>query len=375
MMTIIKNFLLCNFCFFLLQLLFIGFQGHSFVSTLPLPKHVYWEIGFTLYLQAFAYVLLSLLQAISYCALKCFWPQQSPKARQWILIICSWCTLLCLNAYYFPLSQHSRIITLVCPSSFILICGAISAGVLIFALLLALFYFSRDYPLPIAALALCFIGTSNMPQSQHYNASRPHIIIIGVDSLSPTAMTPKLTPTLWAFTHQNVWFEETVSPLARTYPAWSTILSGLHPFHHKARYNLIGTDHAAESSIAWKMKQAHYTTLFATDDRRFNLLDESFGFEDIIGPRRGVNDMLMGTFNDFLLGNLLINTRIGQWFFPYNYMNRASYFSYYPETFDRALQQAIQSYHQEQPLFMAVHFTLPHWPYTYASTTHPAALS
>ena len=364
-----------NLIFFLLQTLFIGIKSQSFVSTLPLPKYVYWELGYTWYILGFSYVLLSIVQAICHTLFIRSWPQTSPKILLLLLISSSWIALLCLNIYYFPLSQYSRIIETTLPTWFISFWGVISLSILALIALNALFRLCQTYPLQISILILfCILSTPSPSERQPQSLLQPNIIIIGIDSLSPHFVQPQLTPTLWRFVNQSLWFQETISPLARTYPAWSTILSGLYPFHHEARYNLIAKDKAADASIAWTMKQAQYTTLYATDDRRFNLLDESFGFDHIIGPRRGVNDVLIGTFNDFLLGNLLINSIIGRWFFPYNHMNRASHFSYYPQTFDKALKKAIQTHAHIKPLFMAVHFTLPHWPYAYASSRHTAAL-
>lgn len=374
MWKITKNFLLTNFFLFLLQLFFLAQQSHSFVSTLPLPKPIYWELGFTLYLQGFSYFLLSIIQSTSYLALKRTWQKYSSKTYQILLVISAWGALFFLNAYYFPLSLYARGLNTLLSPALQLLLGLLFLTILLMPLVhLILSHFFRYMLLSIMIFSLYGIIPPSRDKPVTAAPSKPNIFIIGIDSLSPKSIHPDLMPMTWNFINQNVWFEETISPLARTYPAWSTILSGLHPFHHKARYNLIAQDNAAEKSMAWKMSQANYTTLFATDDRRFNLLDESFGFQHIIGPRRGVNDIFLGTFNDFLLGNFLINTPFGRSFFPYNYMNRASYFSYYPETFNKELQQAIQRHSPTKPLFMAVHFTLPHWPYAYAATRDSAA--
>ena len=208
---------------------------------------------------------------------------------------------------------------------------------------------------------------SSSPPVTHTPPSKPHLILIGIDSLHPQSIDQAETPTLASFINQSLWFKETISPLAHTYPAWTTILTGLYPAHHHATYNLMPTQQTStHKSIAWTLQKAGYQTLFATDDRRFNTLDKEFGFQTIIGPKRGVNDVLIGSFNDFPLSNFLINLPIGRLLFPYNHMNRASYFSYYPSTFNHALHNVLSSQQANTPLFMAVHFTLPHWPYAFA---------
>ena len=122
-------------------------------------------------------------------------------------------------------------------------------------------------------------------------------------------------------------------------------------------------------SIAWSLQHLGYQTIFATDDRRFNNLGEAFGFQKIIGPKVGANDIILGTFNDFPLSNLLVNLPFSRWLFPYNYMNRACYHTYYPQTFDWELKREIAKTKTTAPLFLAVHFTLPHWPYASASSS------
>ena len=40
---------------------------------------------------------------------------------------------------------------------------------------------------------------------------------------------------------------------------------------------------------------------------------KNLALNKIIGPKLGVNDVLLGTFNDFPLSNLLINFPISSW--------------------------------------------------------------
>lgn len=147
-------------------------------------------------------------------------------------------------------------------------------------------------------------------------------------------------------------------------------MTGLYPLHHQALENLVAPNsvrHAA--SLAWTLQKKGYSTLFASDDRRFNNLDREFGFQQIIGPKIGVNDILAGSLCDFPLSNLLINTRPGALLMPYNHMNRAGHFSYYPATFDKALEGALARETGQKPLFLAAHFALPHWPYAWAQSS------
>jgi hypothetical protein len=250
--------------------------------------------------------------------------------------------------------------------SFLFLLGAL--------LINALFFAWRHYPIlssSILLIGLSFFFYNNPPPLiDDKQSTSAHIILIGVDSLSPNSISIQNTPTLAGFIKTGVLFKDTISPLAQTYPAWVSILTGLYAHHHNARYNLMPPDLVKSSlSMAWSLQRLGYETIFATDDRRFNNMGQEFGFQTIIGPKVGANDILLGSFNDFPLSNLFINLPVSRWLFPYNYMNRASYHTFYPYSFDKALSQAITSHRQSLPLFLAVHFTLPHWPYAWAESS------
>jgi arylsulfatase A-like enzyme len=366
-----KHFLLCNLTLLSLQLLFIYTHSSSFISAIPLPAVVYGELLLTLLIQGLLCVLLSACQTL--------WLRGLAKQRLVTIHLTSNLALLTTNAYFFPLSLFARdLVPLLSRTGITCIMTAtwLLLGLLTYKTID--FYYKKQPRLAsLVLLSILFIMLllTHTPTRAPNQTTRAHIILIGVDSLHPAAVNPTRTPTLAQFIQHSAWFKETISPLARTYPAWSTILTGLYPAHHQANYNLLApTHHVLQHSIAWQFQHNGYHTVFATDDRRFNSIDEQFGFQTVIGPKRGVNDILLGAFNDFPLSNLLINQRIGHWLFPYNHMNRASYFAYYPQTFDHALQQALAEHPVTQPLFLAVHFTLPHWPYAFAAS-NPAAVN
>ncbi len=115
------------------------------------------------------------------------------------------------------------------------------------------------------------------------------------------------------------------------------------------------------------MLKAHgYETIYAMDETRFSNMGKNFGFDKIITPPVGFNDFLLGTFNDFPLSNLLVNTKVGKWLFPYSYANRPAYITYQPNSFLKLLQPELAQ-NRVKPLFFAVHFCLPHFPYFWSA--------
>lgn len=201
------------------------------------------------------------------------------------------------------------------------------------------------------------------------NSKQPNVIIIGVDSLMPRTLTyfgakQENLPNIDNWLQNATVFTHSLSPLARTSPAWVSILTGDDPKLTNARYNLTDpSQFTFKETIADLLKKRGYYTVFATDDRQFDQINEQFGFTTVVGPEQGLNDFLLSQINDFPLSNLMINLPISAWLFPYNYANRASGFSYYPQTFNKDLAKQIAERPKNQPFFLAVHFAMPHWPY------------
>jgi arylsulfatase A-like enzyme len=200
---------------------------------------------------------------------------------------------------------------------------------------------------------------------------KPNIILIGLDSVRPdfTGYFSKgaaHTPTIDAFLKTGLSFTEAYTPLARTYPAWVSILTGKHPKHSHGRINLAYPQPVLQQmTLAKELQQAGYTTIYATDEKRFSNITRDYGFDQVVGPEMGLNDFLLGGLSDFPLTNLLINLPGGHFLFPFNYANRAAAITYEPNNF---LQLIKRSLHQrpDKPLFLVVHFCLTHWPFTWA---------
>lgn len=369
----LEHFILFNLCFIALQIILIYSQSESLVSSIVLPRKIYLELIGTLFIHIFLYLILSFIQTwLLIGILKRRWHYFS--AEQWQLIIWSVfiCFILSANAYFFPLSVFSKLFSPPISELYIMILYYLSLWCLALLLLNCLWYRANLRLLLLVIPFSIYLGFSYlkpMPSSE-VSLQQPNIIILGIDSLSPESVKKNNMPFLYHLLKNSVEFTNAISPLARTYPAWCSILTGLYSEHHHADENLVAkTSVNFKASIIWELNKLGYNTIYATDDRRFNSLDTDFGFKKIIGPKVGVNDVILGSFNDFPLGNLLINSRISSWIFPYNYSNRASFFSYYPNTFSTKLERELSAQPRNAPFFLAVHFTLPHWPYAWAKSS------
>jgi arylsulfatase A-like enzyme len=196
----------------------------------------------------------------------------------------------------------------------------------------------------------------------------PHVILIGVDSLRSDAVArgdvAALTPHIDQFLSEAIRFDDAITPLARTFPSWLSILTGRHPTVTGARENLLSRDLlTVPPTLGSVLRQQGYQAFYATDEVRFSNIDESYGFDQVIGPRIGALDFLLGSVNDLPLSNLLANTWIGKALFPYTYVNRAAAVTYQPETFVAEVDSRVDF---DRPTLLAMHLTLPHWPYRWA---------
>lgn len=203
--------------------------------------------------------------------------------------------------------------------------------------------------------------------------AKPNVIIIGIDSLRPDYTdfggyqgASKISPVLDHLLGQSVSFDNALTPLARTFPSWTAILTGEYPIHNGVRFNLASQQFLhLKDALGSVLQREGYYTYYATDDRRFSNISRKYGFNKTLGPREGANDFVLGTINDFPLSNLIVNSRLGDHLFPYTAGNRAAYATYYPQTFSNMVERHLQR-QQHRPIFLAIHFCMPHWPYAWA---------
>ena len=171
-----------------------------------------------------------------------------------------------------------------------------------------------------------------------------------------------LMPTLDALLQKSVHYTRAYTPLGRTFPAWTSLLTGETPQEHGAVFNLRQRDKIKKDQlISLKLQQQGYETIWATDERRFNNMDQSFGFDKVVGPRAGVMDFMAQKITDHPLFNALLQTRLAKYLLPYAYLNAAYASSYDAEGFVNAVLAASAT--RQKPLFLAVHLGSTHWPW------------
>lgn len=232
----------------------------------------------------------------------------------------------------------------------------------------------RLNPVYIAASAvvvvalLINVSSGRLEAMTEASNGRPNIILIGVDSLrldhlAYNGFKEGLTPNIDGFLEQAAVFEDTLTPIARTFPAWMSIYSGQYPTTHGGRFNLYPTEKIAKDSLLpTVLQRRNYSTYYMTDEVRFANFTKEYGFDVLSVPEMGVRDFTFGMSLDFIYLNMLSRIKQLSGLFPYTYANRAAKTVYYPQSFIDRTTATVDDV-DSSPFFMAVHHCLPHWPY------------
>ncbi len=203
------------------------------------------------------------------------------------------------------------------------------------------------------------------------NNKGPNVIIIGIDSLrydhlNSNGYPENLTPNIDGFLKNAIVFDNAYTPLARTYPSWMSILTGLYPPHSGVRYNLIKRSYLNHNLLTFNKilrNNNGYYCVHAMDETRFcNILFED-GFDELIHPTTGIVDFLFGEFHDFSLLNVFFNNRFGALLFPHIARNRAVAHLYKGDQFVDDVLLCLNNLMTKEKFFLAVHLCMPHWPF------------
>ncbi|MEZ9370914.1 sulfatase-like hydrolase/transferase [Shewanella sp. 10N.286.51.B2] len=328
----------------------------SFFAAMVILLHACWA----------AIITLSCRPWFQYCH------NDNIKTQIWIVILLLHCILVvAANSYLYPTSLLGifRGTILVEPW---LLWG-------LFFLLLSNFMYalfsslSTHKTLVLISLLIVSIGFVNFFNNDTLSSSSkavnklPNIFVIGIDGLRPDHLAHRgadnsIAPKLNQLLAKSLIYDKAYTPQARTYVAWMGILSGQYPVNNGARFNLappelVNKDLPLLNSLSSK----GYQTTYAMDERRFNQIDEHYGFDRVIGPKVGAADAIIANVADIPLINLAINTPISGYMFPYLYINRAYGKAYDPMRFN---QEVLNALSVDTPNFLAVHFCQLHWPFT-----------
>ncbi|GIU26000.1 hypothetical protein TUM4433_11360 [Shewanella schlegeliana] len=173
---------------------------------------------------------------------------------------------------------------------------------------------------------------------------------------------PKIAPNLNRVLDSMTVYKNAYTPQGRTYVAWMSLLTGKYPVNNGIRFNLAPPEMVNKTlPFIELLKERGYNTTYAIDERRFNQIDSSYGFNNTVGPKAGAADALISGLGDLPYLNILLLHPYSSYILPYLYNNRAYGKAYSPIAFNKAV---IESLAHEAPNFLALHYCQLHWPYT-----------
>lgn len=282
----------------------------------------------------------------------------------------AWVFMLATNRMIFPLSDYSYgFYDLARPEV-----AAIS-GVLLLLILAAVAWSLRGARLLRVGGAVVSLGAAvGVIGAMDFSASAGeqgrNIVIVGIDSLSGAAYERlgQELPSIDRLVKAGTYYPRAYTPLGRTFPAWVSILSGQTPAEHGAYFNLRSLERVESAPLlSRELQEQGYRTVFGLDERRFNNLDERFGFDHVIGPKAGALDFVMQRLNDSPLTNLLLQSPLAGIVLPFSYQNVASYVNYDDDAFVDSVLGAVQG---ADKVFLAVHFESAHFPFKSRHVEH-----
>jgi len=202
----------------------------------------------------------------------------------------------------------------------------------------------------------------------------PNVIMIGLDSLNPrhtgyAGYPLPITPNLDEFMRENIVFGSCFTPIARTFPAWYSILTGQYPVTNGVRLNLQKRKYikSAERCLGHVFGRKGYKTVHFTDEVRFSNVTAAEGFDVLRHPLMGVKDFVFGSIHDFSMTNVFFNNPLGFRLFPFLRMNRAVFHLYDGRYFLHELVTTLDRLKSEGRFFLVAHLCAAHWPYFHAS--------
>ncbi len=390
--ALLHSLLLLTFLFIFAQLCFFIVTDMGYISMMFKKNETAYyfnDLFSTLGLHFTAHLIINVIffLSIGYQTISIAELLQWRGAKLPILGRCLWVlntfVLLLANCYFFPNSNFSKLVFITwLNQAFLVYILVMSGSLLALAVSLTLLnLFSsllRKKNLVLHGSALAFLVWVALIYAVDYyeatpvpmayaTADKPNVIVIGLDALRPDVVANNKrygvkTPTINNFLQSSVVFADTRTPLARTFPAWVSILTGRYPKNTNARANLVAYKNIKpHQSLAKIFSGRGYETIYASDDTMFSPVTQNFDFEVIAGPARGVGTYV-GLINDFPLSNFVSISPFGRYLFPYNYACHTNTQTYFPANFLHLINVALH-HRSAKPAFIAVHLNRAAWPY------------
>ena len=230
--------------------------------------------------------------------------------------------------------------------------------------------FGQRLAITLGVAALFAWATAPINAEKAQDNEEMNLVLIGVDALRADRLghfgnERETSPHIDQFLSESLVYTQAFSQLSRTYPAWTTTMSGVWPTRHGIRDNLPTADRLVPEVplLAQVMKDAGFATGFATDDSRFSYMVPGTGFEMIRQPVVGLQNFAISVHEPrFRAFHGLLNNRVGFMFLPVQAYNQAFGASYRPSDFVQWAVDGLAEISQSDKFFYAMHSCVLHVP-------------
>jgi arylsulfatase A-like enzyme len=189
-----------------------------------------------------------------------------------------------------------------------------------------------------------------------------NVLIVAADSLRPDRITPSVAPHLSALKNQGVDFSHAYTPIARTFPAWVSLLTGNYPHHHGVRnmFPRWETRMKGFRAVPESFRTSGYTTAVVSDFAGDIFRRIELGFQHLHTPTLNMRELLLERIlqkDVFLLPYL--RGSLARWAIP---VIREMHVASDAQMLTADALSAIDEM-RERPFFLTVFYSTTHFPY------------
>jgi arylsulfatase A-like enzyme len=219
-------------------------------------------------------------------------------------------------------------------------------------------------------LALAVLLSHPRSAGPQQDNAGPNVVLLGIDALRPDHLDSEgyfrdTAPHIDALLAESVIFEQAFTPMARTYPSWTSLLTASWPTTHQVRDNLPTPDELVPDlpMLPVLMSEAGYETGFITDDSRFSYMVPETGFSRIVQPAVGIQNFAVSVNEPrYRTFHSLMHNPIGFTMVPVMAYNQAFGKSYRPWLFEERVMDELAELSQADRFLAALHSCVLHAP-------------
>lgn len=213
-------------------------------------------------------------------------------------------------------------------------------------------------------------GKVTLPPSTAHNPRS--IIMIGIDGMRAESFR-KLAgddrhPYLSRYLKEAKTFPLVITPVARTFPALYSLLTGKSPAESGIRGNLeLGSENTdrlfSDAGNLTQLKNLGYEMTLGLSEADYAVYKQGKIFDKVLSPSPGLHNFLLAQYLRDPLLFAWLNNALGLKFIPEAIGNAAMFDTWWPQIFrNRVLQDLSQVPTSSRPQFKLYHHGRPHFP-------------